>query len=107
MSPHLRAVEPDEGRARSHDPTNRASKGAPWAIVAILGPLVVALVFLAWSRTELRSRVEALEAETHALRAELEGRERQIEAQRTRLGEVRARVDALRELLAEPLPTSE
>ena len=100
----LRAVGRDERLVRSPEraPARRARPSG--ALLAVLVLLVAGLLLAAFDRRELRRRVEMLEAETGALRVELERSDRVIAVQRARLGEVGERVEALRDLLHEPLP---
>jgi hypothetical protein len=105
-TPPLRAVRPDE-RPTPPGQTPKSTHRPSWLLLTLVSALTIVILFLAWSRTRLETRIEALEAETIGLRAELDRRDRLVEAQGARLGEVRTGVDALRDLLEEPLPTSD
>ncbi len=72
--------------------------------------LSVALVLLVWSRLQLSNRIDVLETEARALKQTVVDREATIAEQRAtiasqaeRLGEVRAGVEALLDLLRQPV----
>ena len=105
----------EEGRLRAvSDSESAGSPGAegsgaprePYRLASILlaVALVLSLVLLAWSRSQLGGRIDRLERETVQLEQQVEGRERVIRAHRERLDAVRGHLSALQELVEEPLP---
>jgi hypothetical protein len=107
--PTLQPVEPVEGGADApSSPGQRlgpAREGPSWLTVALAVALAVTIVLLIWSRVRLTERIEGLEAQIVELREDVAVRDLVIDAQGDRLGEVRRRVDSLKDVLEQPLPT--
>ncbi len=107
--PTLRPVEPVEGAGDGPtSPGQRpepAREGPSWLTIALAVALVVTIVLLIWSRIRLTERIEGLEARIVELRGDVAVRDLVIDAQGDRLGEVRRRVDSLKEMLEQPLPS--
>ncbi len=119
-NPDIRPV-PDapSGAAAGADPVGGDSSGEPrgsrrWPLIALGAALLIALVLLLWSRSQLGSEIDALRRtvaeveETNALlREQLSRREALIDAQTRRLGEVRDGVLGLIGLIDQPIEPGE
>ncbi len=119
--PTLRPVpDPDPDAARNPVESTPSARSAPpgglpgWAPTALAVALVLSLALLVWSRVQLGAQVTALTDQVHGLEQQLDARNRVISAQngqlstaREGLDELSTRVDALRNVLATPLPTVE
>ena len=107
--PTLRSVETageaEEARSAPRQRHEAAPEGPSWLTIALAVALAITIVLLIWSRVRLTERIEGLEAQITELRSDVAARDLVIDAQHDRLGEVRRRVDSLREVLEEPLPT--
>ncbi len=100
----LRAVPAAESSA---PPSPRSSDGPDrfrLASILLAGALMISLVLLAWSRTQLGGRIESLERESRVMEEKLEGRQQVIRAHQGRLDAIRGQLGSLQELLDEPLP---
>jgi cell division protein FtsB len=99
--PHLRPVPPlDEG------PEARPRRQSSLTLALTLA-LAIALALLAWNRTQLAQQVVELQADVRVLEGEVAERDRVIGAHQSRLSDVRARIERLRDVLAQPLPEAD
>ena len=105
QSRHLRSVGPNESQARAPGGPPARAPRLSILLLVLTGVLAAAVLYLVWNRAALESRLDRLEAETLALQAEVERGERMIQAQASRLDEVRVRLEGLRDILDEPLPS--
>jgi hypothetical protein len=105
QEPKLRSIPPTGPPGARSGPLARDDKGPPSSRTqVVLGTaLAIVLVLLVWSYLSLGSRIDTLENESQVLRAAVAERDELINAQRARLDEVRGRVQALLQLVDQPV----